>query len=337
MTNNHPTIRDVARLAGVSHQTVSRVLNDVEKVNPETREKVEAAIAELGYRPSAIARSMALGETRTLACISPNLTDFTFASIIEGAEQEARNQGYFLLSSSSGDPDTFSDLIDELIGHRRVDGLIVINPYADNRYEFTPNDFPVVFVGAYSRDTSISSVSLDDEHVAYEAVQHLISLGHQQIAMITGPLEEDCTQDRIKGYTRALESAGLEIDPSMIIEGDWSATSGQNGLQTLIEQNRIPTAIFAQNDRMAMGVTKAARDFKLAVPEDLSVIGVDDMPLSSYFDPPLSTMKQDMPGIGREATQILIDMVSKTGRPIRQLKISGELVVRQSTAAVRKE
>jgi LacI family repressor for deo operon, udp, cdd, tsx, nupC, and nupG len=123
----------------------------------------------------------------------------------------------------------------------------------------------------------------------------------------------------------------------MIIEGDWSATSGQNGLQTLIDQNRIPTAVFAQNDRMAMGVTKAARDSKLAVPEDLSVIGVDDMPLSSYFDPPLSTMKQDMPGIGREATQILIDMVGKTGRPIRQLKISGELVVRQSTAAVRSE
>lgn len=335
MTTTHPTIRDVARLAGVSHQTVSRVLNEVERVNPETREKVEAAIAQLGYRPSAIARSMARGETHTLACISPNLTDFTFASIIEGAEQEARSQGYFLLSSSSEDPVTFAELIDELVGHRRVDGLIVINPYADTRFENTPKDFPVVFVGAYSRDTTISSVSLDDERVACEAVQHLISLGHKKIAMITGPMEEDCSQDRTKGYTRAMQAAGLEVNASWIIEGDWSATSGQAGLQSLIEQNQLPTAIFAQNDRMAMGVLRASRDYKLSVPEDLSVIGVDDMPLSSYFDPPLSTMRQDMPEIGREATRILIDIVNKTGRPIRQIKISGELVVRQSTATAK--
>lgn len=335
MTTTHPTIRDVARLAGVSHQTVSRVLNEVERVNPETREKVEAAIAQLGYRPSAIARSMARGETHTLACISPNLTDYTFASIIEGAEQEARSQGYFLLSSSSEDPETFTELIDELVGHRRVDGLIVINPYADKRFENTPKDFPVVFVGAYSRDTAISSVSLDDERVACEAVQHLISLGHRKIAMITGPMEEDCSQDRSKGYTRAMQSAGLEINPAWIIEGDWSATSGQVGLQSLIEQNQLPTAIFAQNDRMAMGVLRASREAKLSVPEDLSVIGVDDMPLSSYFDPPLSTMRQDMPEIGREATRILIDIVNKTGRPIRQIKISGELVVRQSTATAK--
>jgi len=166
-------------------------------------------------------------------------------------------------------------------------------------------------------------------------VQHLISLGHRKIAMITGPMEEDCSQDRTKGYTRAMQAAGLEVNPSWIIEGDWSATSGQIGLQSLIEQNQLPTAIFAQNDRMAMGVLRASREAKLSVPEDLSVIGVDDMPLSSYFDPPLSTMRQDMPEIGREATRILIDIVNKTGRPIRQIKISGELVVRQSTATVK--
>ncbi|MCX6055931.1 MAG: LacI family DNA-binding transcriptional regulator [Chloroflexi bacterium] len=331
MINNRPTIRDVARLAGVSHQTVSRVINEVERVNPETREKVEVAIAELEYKPSAIARSMARGVTRTLACISPNLTDYTFASIIEGAEQEARSQGYFLLSSSSADPDTFAELIEELIGRRRVDGLIVINPYADSRFESIPGDFPVVFVGAFSRDAAISSVSLDDERVAFDAVQHLINLGHRKIAMITGPMEEDCSQDRSKGYSKALQKAGIEINPSWIFEGDWTATSGQKGLRSLTEQGLTPTAIFAQNDRMAMGVLRAARDFNLTVPENLSVIGVDDMPLSSYFDPPLSTMRQDMPGIGREATQMLLDIVNKTGKPVRQLKISGELVVRKST------
>ncbi len=331
MKKNRPTIRDVASLAGVSHQTVSRVINEVERVNPDTREKVQAAIDNLGYLPSAIASSMARGVTHMLACISPNLTDYTFASIIEGAEVEARKQGYFLLSSSSADPSTFTELINELVGRRRVDGLIVINPYADNRYEHTPTDFPVVFVGAYSRDTSISSVSLDDERVAYEAVQHLISMGHSKIGMITGPMEEDCSQDRCKGYSRALNKAGIEVNRDLIIEGDWTATSGQNGLQSLLKNGIIPTAIFAQNDRMAMGVIRAARDFNMSVPADLSVIGIDDMPLSSYFDPPLSTIRQDMPGIGREATQILIDMINKSGKPVRQIKISGELVIRQST------
>ena len=335
MKKIRPTIRDVANLAGVSHQTVSRVINDIEKVNPETREKVQKAIEQLGYHPSAIASSMALGVTHMLACISPNLTDYTFASIIEGAEVEARKQGYFLISSSSEDPDNFAELIDELIKRRRVDGLIVINPYADNRFEHTPVDFPVVFVGAYSRDTAISSVSLDDERVAYEAVQHLISLGHQKIAMITGPMKEDCSQDRCKGYAKALQKAGIEINKDWITEGDWTATSGQNGLQKLLEGEQIPSAIFAQNDRMAMGVIRAARDHNFTVPIDLSVIGIDDMPLSSYFDPPLTTLRQDMPGIGREATQILIDMIKKAGKPVRQIKISGELVIRQSTIKAR--
>ena len=208
MQSSRPTIRDVARLAGVSHQTVSRVINQSADVTPETRERVEAAIMELDYRPSAIARSMARGETRTLACISPNLTDYTFASIIEGAELEARNQGYFMLSSSAADPESFNDLLEELVGHRRVDGLIIINPYADNRHKYIPEDFPLVFVGAYSRDGSVCSVSLDDVKVAFDATQHLLSLGHRRIAMITGPMEEDCSCDRTEGYRRAMHKAG---------------------------------------------------------------------------------------------------------------------------------
>ncbi len=332
MTNSsHPTIRDVARLAGVSHQTVSRVINKSERVNPETRKKVEAAIFELDYRPSAIARSMARGITRTLACISPNLTDFTFASIIEGAEVAAREQGYFLLSSSSADPETFAKLIEQLVGRRRVDGLIVINPYADDRHKYMPSNFPTVLVGAYSNNNSISSVSLDDEKVAFDAVKHLLKLGHTKIAMITGPCEEECSQDRIKGYTSALHGEGVKINPDWIIEGDWTATSGKSGLQKLVQQKNRPTAIFAQNDRMAIGAIRAARDFNLNIPKDISVIGVDDMPLSAYFDPPLTTIRQDMPRIGREAIQLLLNVIKKTENPINQIKISGELVIRQST------
>ena len=331
MTLNRPTIRDVARQAGVSHQTVSRVINGSDDVLPETRAVVEAAIEELGYRPSAIARSMARGLTHTLAIISPNLTDYTFASVIEGAELEARQHDYFVLSSSASDPQAFQGLVDELVGHRRVDGLIVINPYADERFEFLPKEFPVVFVGARSHDENVCSISLDDEKVAYEATQHLISLGHKRIALVTGPMEEDCSQDRLVGFQRALNEAGISFDQSLMFEGDWSATSGSEALADFVKKGNLPTAVFAQNDRMAMGVMRAARDADLKVPDQLSVIGVDDMPLSSYFDPPLTTMRQDMPLIGQEAIRKLIEIIQNKTVEQTVLKLPAQLVVRQST------
>ncbi len=332
MLNSRPTIRDVARKAGVSHQTVSRVINGKQDVSPETRVLVEATIVQMGYQPNAIARSMARGQTHTLACISPNLTDYTLASVIEGAETEARQHDYFLLSSSAVDPESFSRLVDELVGHRRVDGLIVINPYSDKRFEHIPENFPVVFVGAQSHEQNISSVCLDDEKVAYEATHHLISLGHTDIALVTGPMEEDCSQDRTEGYQRALKEAGLPFDPTKVIEGDWSATSGQSALLSFVEQGRVPTAIFAQNDRMAMGILRAARDVNIKVPSQLAVIGVDDMPLSSYFDPPLTTMRQDMPLIGQEATRMLLNIIQKKNTDLREVKLPAQLVVRQSTS-----
>jgi len=332
MPASRPTIRDVARQAGVSHQTVSRVINGKEDVSPETRATVEAAIEQMGYLPNAIARSMARGQTHTLACISPNLTDYTFASVIEGAEIEARQHEYFMLSSSATDPEAFSSLVDELVGHRRVDGLIVINPYSDDRFQHIPKNFPVVFMGARSHEQNICSVSLDDEKVAYEATRHLLSLGHTNIALVTGPMEEDCSQERTEGYIRALSEAGIAFDNTMIIEGDWSATSGQDALLSFVEQGRVPSAVFAQNDRMAMGVLRAARDANIKVPTQLAVIGVDDMPLSSYFDPPLTTMRQDMPRIGQEATRILLDLVQKKNTDLREMKLSAQLVVRQSTS-----
>jgi DNA-binding LacI/PurR family transcriptional regulator len=332
MSSTHPTIRDVAREAGVSHQTVSRVINGKSDVLPETRALVKAAIQQLGYRPSAIARSMARGQTRTLACVSPNLTDYTFASVIEGAEVEARRHGYFILSSSAIDSEAFRELIDELVGHRRVDGLIVINPYADKRYEHIPEKFPVVFVGAHSHGGNIPSVCLDDEIVAYEATRYLISLGHTRIAMVTGPHEEDCSQDRAAGYRRALQEAGIEMDTALIREGDWSATSGQDAFLSFVDRGAIPTGVFAQNDRMAIGLMRAARDKAIQVPSQLAVIGVDDMPLASYFDPPLTTMRQDMPRIGQEATRMLMDILNGAAKPTGQLKLPAQLVVRQSTS-----
>jgi len=215
---SHVTIRDVATRAGVSHQTVSRVINNSERVNPETRALVEAAIAELGYQPNAIARFMAQGRTHTLACLSPNLTDYTLASLIEGAESEARRQGYFVISASAPDALTFAHLVRQLVDSQRTDGLLAINPYIDNRFNALPPDVPTMLIGAVARDQKYGSVALDEELAGRQATQYLLGLGHQHIAHITGPLVEDCSKERRLGYLSALQAAGIFPDPNLVLE-----------------------------------------------------------------------------------------------------------------------
>lgn len=331
MARSRITIRDVAARAGVSHQTVSRVINNSKRVRPATRARVEKAIAELGYRPNAIARHMARGHTSTLACIAPNLTDYTFVSIIDGAETDARHHDYFLLSASARDEETFICLMDDLVDSRRVEGIMVINPYADRRSMHLPLDFPTVFAGAQPREGEINSIALDDEMVGHEATRHLLDLLHRDIAMITGPMSEDATQDRCQGYERALREVGIESEPHWVIEGDWSARSGHDALMQLATADSLPSAIFAQNDLMAAGVMRATKDLGLEVPHNLSVIGVDDIPLSAFLDPPLDTFHQDFQLIGHKAASLLIQSINQPDAHSRQLRLPAELIERRST------
>ena len=212
MPRSSVTIRRVAALAGVSHQTVSRVINDSDLVSPETEARVKAAIHQLGYQPNAIARFMARGHTQTLACLAPNLTDYTFASVIDGAEAAVRSSGYFLMSASAPDPATFASLVEELVGAGQAEGIMVINPFADERHRFLPQEFPTVLIGARPRQGIADSVALDDLEAGRLATQHLIDLGHRRIATVTGPLAEDCSQDRLAGYEETLARCGLEFD-----------------------------------------------------------------------------------------------------------------------------
>ena len=325
------TIRDVAAQAGVSHQTVSRVINGKERVSDETRQRVETAIAELGYQPNAIARSMARGHTSTLACIAPNLTDFTFASIIEGAESEASQHGYFLLTASAPDGDTFSTLVKQLLDSRRTEGLLVITPVIEAHHTHLPKYVSAVFVGSDPGQEWAASVNLDDENAGFIATEHLIHLGHSRIVHITGPLVEDSSQNRWKGYQLALHSSAIPHDSGLIFEGDWSATSGFQAVQHFLRNNIKFSAIFAQNDRMAVGAIRALRDAGKFVPQDVSVIGTDDMPLASYFDPPLTTILQDTYRMGREAANLLIKDIEQPETACQSLLIEPALIVRQST------
>lgn len=331
MARRGPTIRDVAARAGVSYQTVSRVINGDSRVRPATRARVEDAISEMGYHPNAIARFMATGSTCTFTCLAPNLTDYTFASIIEGAELEARRNGYTLFSASAADEPTFAHLVDSMVASRRTEGLMVINPYADQRYQHVPKAVPTVFIGARPRVEAVASVALDDEAAGQIATQHLLVRGHSHIALISGPLVEDCSQDRLSGYETALRAADIEPDPVYVVEGDWSATSGYRAFHTLAQLPVPPTAVFAQNDRMAVGVIRAARDLGLSVPEDVAVMGVDDMPLASYFDPPLTTIRQDLHAIGQQAACLLIHAVQNPTAPHQHLRLPAELIIRAST------
>jgi LacI family repressor for deo operon, udp, cdd, tsx, nupC, and nupG len=334
MARSSITIRDVAAEAGVSHQTVSRVINANERVSPETRAKVEAAIESLGYSPSAIARSMAKGRTGILACIAPNLTDYTFARIIQGAEQEARHHGFFLLSASAPDETIFTALIDQLVPSRQAEGIIVINPYADGRFNHLPDQFPLVFAGARPREDAMNSVALDDVTAGRIATNHLLEQGHRSIATITGRMVEDCAQDRLAGYQQALLAAGVPQQPAFVAEGDWTASSGFAALHQLMQTDTPPTAIFVQNDQMAAGVLRAAADLDLAVPEQLSLIGIDDIPMASYLSPPLTTLRQDFAEIGRLAVQLLIDRVKQPSSQRQHLTLPAALISRHSTKSL---
>ncbi len=331
MAQSRKTIRDVATNARVSHQTVSRVINNSDQVSPVTRARVKSVIKELDYRPHAVARSLAIGRSCTFVCISPNLVDLTFAGILEGAEAEARGFEYMLVSSSAPDEDVFSALIDQLIPTSRVDGMIIINPYVDARHMLVPEGFPVVYVGSRSMNTSISSVALDDFEAGRAAAQHLLDLGYRKISMVTGPQNEDCTKDRSTGYRHALQKAGLPYEEVNIRTGDWSATSGYVAYKSFLAGNLQPTAIFSQNDLMAVGVMRAAREENIRIPSELSVIGIDDIPLASYFDPKLTTLKQDLNAIGREATRLLIDTIGNPNHQREHVEIAPQLVIRNST------
>lgn len=333
MNSGKVTIRDVAARAGVSHQTVSRVINDSRHVLPETRERVLAAMNELGYRPNAIARSLAAGQSYLLGCIAQNLTDYTFACIIEGAERYAREAGYYTLSSSAEDELTFKSLIEQLVRTGRVDGLIVTQPYLDQRFQYLPRDIPVVLVGARAREHGFCSVMIDNAEGTRLALQHLLELGHRQIAMITGPQIEDCVLDRTHAYLTTLEDLSMPFDPRYLVQGDWSASSGYDAVKTWLAQQLPFTAIYAQNDRMAIGAIRALHEHGLRVPEDVSVVGFDDMPLAAYFDPPLTTVRQDMYAIGREAARLLLQALEGQSCAT-QVLITPQLIVRQSTRAL---
>jgi LacI family transcriptional regulator len=328
------TIADIAQKAGVSKQTVSRVINDKPDVAPQTREQIQGLIKAMGYAPDPIARSMK-GRSYTLGCITPNFSDLNISSIVQAAQNTARENGFFTLVTSAETEIDFPSILNEMI-NRRVDGLLVINPRDDNRYHHLlphiENGLPIVYIKNTPINESVSAICLDDECGGFIAAQYLLSLGHTSIVTILGPENEECTQKRLSGFTKALRNADIPEDPRLIVNGDWSAKSGEAAIRKLLGYQVQFSAICAQNDWMAMGAIRALRGSGLKIPDDISVVGYDDLPITAFFDPPLTTIRQPIEQFGIRAAEVLINHIRKPDKLPEIITLVPNLVIRDTCA-----
>lgn len=326
------TIKDVARFAGVSNQTVSRVINNRPDVAEETRQRVKEVIKLLNYRPDPIARSMK-GITQTIGCITPNLRDYNFACIVEAAQNEAREYGYFILTGCAQNDFEVPPLLQEIM-NRRVDGLLVINPRDDNRYRhlrpLIDQGIPVMYLKDPPDDEPASSISLDDVKGGYLAGCHFQDLGHRIVVDLMGPESEQCSQQRSIGFYKAFEKINDGERTILSIHGDWSAASGEQAIQRLLAKSNRFSAIFAHNDRMASGAIRALRKAGLKVPQEVSIIGYDDDPFASFLDPPLTTIRQPFSQIGKTGLKKLIEQIQDPSLKPVKIVLEPRLIFRDS-------
>ncbi|MBS2962026.1 LacI family DNA-binding transcriptional regulator [Actinocrinis puniceicyclus] len=329
-----PVMADVARIAGVSHQTVSRVLNDHPNVRPATRDRVLAAIRELGYRPNAAARTLVTRRTNTLGVISFNTTLYGPASMLYGIEQAAKQHDYFVTVAALAALDRRSVLdAVERLRDQAVEGIIVIAPQttAVGALANVPSDVPLVAVGCGTH-SALASVAVDNEAGAERATSYLLDLGHRTVHHLAGPASWLDAQERQIGWRRTLEAHGA-IVPEPLNGGDWSARTGFELGQRIARDPGI-SAVFCANDHMALGLLRALQQAGRRVPEDVSIIGFDDIPEAEYFGPPLTTVRQDFDELGRRALRSLIQLIDADQRGIPaaapHISIEPGLVVRAS-------
>lgn len=331
------SIKDVAREVGVSTATVSRALRGLPRVSEETRERVLEVAARLGYVASPHAAGLAGGQTRTVAVIVPFVTRWYFSTLVTGAEEVLRAQGYdLLLYNLAGDPEARHRVFQTHLLTKRVDAVLVLAlaPTPEELRWLEHHAPPVSFVGC--EPAFGSSVRIDDELAARTAMAHLVELGHRRIAYVGGDTADalDFTSPlaRLRGYRGALELAGLPGDPALEIEEDWTVHGGIRAWASLADLKEQPTAVFAASDEMAIGLIHAARAAGLRVPEDLSVIGIDDHEMAELFD--LTTVAQPTEEQGRIAARQVLDAIgagSEHWRP-QQVVVPTRLLVRGSTA-----
>lgn len=330
------TINDVARHAGVSKKTISRVLNAELNVSAKTREKVKKSFAELGYKPNPQARALASNQSFLIGLVYPSQSNSYVSNMQKGALERSRAEGFHLvIYPENHENENLVSQFETNLDSTNLDGVILTPPFSDmsgllNLLKI--KGVPVVRIGALSFLNQIPSVISNDVEASYDMCRYLISIGHHKIAFIKGRLDHGATEQRLEGYEKALKEAGIPLLDQYIQQGDFSFESGENCARQLLSLQTPPSAIFASNDYMAAGIVKVASQKGISIPHDLTVTGFDNAPASRYIWPSLTTIKQPITEMATEATRMLIRIIRK--KPLENLcvTIRNELIVRESSA-----
>ncbi|WP_274650462.1 catabolite control protein A [Paenibacillus humicola] len=330
------TIYDVAREAGVSMATVSRVVNNNPNVKPQTRKKVFEAIERLGYRPNAVARGLASKKTTTVGVVIPDISNSIFAEVARGIEDIANMYHYnIILCNADKKKDKEIRVINTLL-EKQVDGLVFMGGAVTDEHlqAFKTANVPIVLCATTDENGTIPSVDIDHEGAAFDAVQMLIRGGHKRIAMISGTLQDPANgYARFQGYKRALEAAGLPYDENLVRVGNYRYESGAEAMKYFLELKDRPTAVFAATDEMAIGAIHCIQDSGLKVPDDISVISVDNSRMASMVRPQLTAVAQPMYDIGAVSMRLLTKLMKKESVDQAKVVLPHEIVSRQSVGS----
>jgi LacI family transcriptional regulator len=334
-SNKHknPTMRDVARRVGVSVQTVSAVINEKPGITIETRDRVLLAIQELGYRPFSVARSLRTRQTNTVALIVPDIANPSFSTIASAAEDLAHACGYSLIHYNTHESIEREASYIRTAAMRWVDGVLFVSArdHMSALETLQAAGIPCVAIDRIPQSYAGPSVTLDNTRAGEMAAGHLISLGHRRIAHISGPLRLRVARERLEGFQAASALQGLP-DPFVVNSTGWNCEEGYAAMQELLKREQpIPTGLFAASDRLAIGAIKAAHEAGLRIPQDLSVIGLDDIEVAAFQIPPLTTLRQSFANLATLAMQILLAILNDETPEETQVILEPELVVREST------
>lgn len=332
------TILDVARLAGVSTATVSRVINSPDSVRNDTRKKVLLAMEKCNYKYNALARGFVTKKSNTIGLIIPTINNPVFAESTLGVQEYADSQNIRVILGNSYYKYSQEENLIKVLREGQVDGLIITT--TDLKSELLKNlideDFPFVLLFSTVKTGPFSAVGVDNYRGGYLATDHLVSLGHSRIGMVAGNFSmTDRSYHRWNGYKMCLRDNHIQYDKRLLVQTEYSLSGGRNSINKLLNLPSPPTAVFCSNDYIALGAIKGAREAGLKLPEDLSIVGFDDMPTASYMVPALTTIHQPAYEMGRRAAELLLQMIAKNDKPVQEM-METTLVVRESTTSMRK-
>jgi LacI family transcriptional regulator len=331
----HVSVKDVAARSGVSFQTTSKVLNGKGSVSDVTRARILRAAHDLGYVPNLQARSLVVRSTRTVGVVASDFSDYSLSRFIFGAEAEARRRGFGVVIASIDADGSGGEVALPALMEHRVDGLLLAAPQMEDdrrAAQLVERNLPAVSLH-HVPGPVLAVIGADDELIGHMATTHLIERGHRRIATVIGPQGRRVTQSRLRGYRSALEEAGLEFDPTLVEDGRGEIAGAVAATERLLARRPDLTAIFAQNDTMAIGVLSALRGAGRRVPQDCAVVGCDDIDMAPYTVPPLTTIHVQLYETGQEAMRLLLGMVEKGAVPLRKTVLPVHLVVRESSGA----